>query len=157
MRRSYAPTLTSADEGQDSTVEDSMTGLRLLRQISLGFCLCLSGCGPDTASTSDDPPRDCPRELPASSTCDAFCEKVIVDCDAFNEAPRESCIQECECELLDRQETSTECRKAQEDAFLCTSELDCQGVFDFFQLPPPDDRPCRGAVLDVIAACEASN
>jgi hypothetical protein len=130
-----------------------MTGLRLLSSIFVGFCLFTTGCGPDSLS-GDNSVFVCPGELPAGPICEAFCERVVVDCNAFNAITKESCIQGCECDLQETREISDECGEAQENGFLCTSELDCQGVFDFFSQALPDDSPCRGAVADVIAACE---
>lgn len=127
-----------------------MTHLRLLCSISVGFCLFTTGCGTDSLSGDNDI-FVCPGELSASPTCEAFCERVVADCNALNAVTQESCIQGCECTLLEAQEISDECGQAQEDGFLCTSELDCQDVFEFFSPTSPDDLPCRD---DVIAACE---
>ena len=132
-----------------------MTALRLLCSISVGFCLlfCLlaAGCGPDVLSGNGFPFCTEEEEFLAGPTCEAFCERVVVDCDAFVAVTKDSCIQGCECDLQSTREISAECGEAQENGFLCTSELDCLGVFDFFDETSPNDHPCRDAV---IAACE---
>jgi len=90
--------------------------------------------------------------LEPGPTCAAFCVKVVRECDAFNFS-ESSCVQGCETNIAESQVTSEACGDAVEAWFQCTSELDCQGVYDARDRKPLDAYPCRSAVMDVDLAC----
>ncbi len=106
-----------------------------------------AGCGVETETVL---PR-CPDTLPVGSTCQAFCERVAVDCNIVDGGG--ACAQGCECDLLETEAISPECGAAQEAGFLCVSELQCIDVDDFFEKEPLDSFPCRDSVFDIMAAC----
>lgn len=92
-------------------------------------------------------------------TCIAFCENVVVECNAFANYPgyedvdEASCQQGCEQNLSDEQAISEACGAAVEAVFACVAELDCAGVQSWLAQDPADSFPCRA---EVIAATNCS-
>jgi len=85
-------------------------------------------------------------------TCLAFCKKAVRECKAFSFSEA-SCVQGCETNLAEERAQLEACGTAVEAWFLCASELDCQGVYDWRDRNPLDSYPCRSTVMDVDLAC----
>lgn len=88
-------------------------------------------------------------------SCIAFCDKAVVECNAFPTLDEESCRQTCALDRTMADEISEECGEAFDGELQCAAELTCEELEDWLQPDPEDSFPCRDATQERVDACGA--
>lgn len=122
------------------------TMLRLIPGALLLMSCCAVGCGSSAGSEAP------PIVYEPGPVCTAFCDKVVVECEAFT-FDEAACQQSCEEDLANGALTSELCRQAVEVAFECATELDCEDIRDRANGENLGSYPCLPELEAVDVTC----
>jgi hypothetical protein len=75
-------------------------------------------------------------------TCEAFCAKGVVECDAFV-IDEPTCRQACEAETNNEYQHAEACGTAFQAIFECATRLGCEEFQAWIDRSPADAFPCR--------------
>jgi len=75
-------------------------------------------------------------------TCTAFCALAVGDCEVTELGDDAACKQDCEQQRALAGQTSEACLEAFEAAIDCSTELDCQHIYDRINRVNLESYPC---------------
>jgi len=108
----------------------------MLRLLSIGSLLLSAGtlgCSGGTEGTAFIEP---------GPTCTAFCALVVGECEVTELGDDASCKQTCEQDRALADQTSEACLEAFEAAIDCSTELECQHIYDRINQVNLESYPC---------------
>ena len=110
--------------------------LRLRYGVLLVSCAGVFGCGGGTEADGGT------VFIEPGPTCTAFCALAVGECEVTELGDDAACKQDCEQQRALADQTSEACREAFEAAVDCSTELDCQHIYDRINRVNLESYPC---------------